>query len=220
MGKTIVFLKPLLLISLAIHSQENIMKAKSNIHKLAETAPLPKAHGHIHHSFTTVQSAIFFAVVQTILGIACILFTEQIHHVFPIILGIFMTTLGICDILRSIVTKEYRQKETKLISHGIVVLILGLVILFHRQNADQIIGAIWGLIGLYKGSEALNTAIFQRCAKLPFIRSILHGLIDILLGVALLIDPMTAVTHHLFILGIELIFLSIQSVVETKKQSI
>ena len=196
------------------------MKAKSNIHKLVEAAPVPKAHGHMRHSFTNVQAAIFFAVVQTMLGIACILFTEQIHHVFPIILGIFMVTLGSCDIIRSVVTKEYRRKETKLISHGIVVLILGFVILFHHQNADQIIGAIWGVIGLYKGSESLNTAIYQRCAKLPFTRSILHGLIDILLGITLLIDPMKAVTHHLFILGIELIFLGIQSIVETKKQSI
>lgn len=114
------------------------MKAKSNIHKLVEAAPVPKAHGHMRHSFTNFQAAIFFAVVQTMLGIACILFTEQIHHVFPIILGIFMVTLGSCDIIRSVVTKEYRRKETKLISHGIVVLILGFVILFHHQNADQI----------------------------------------------------------------------------------
>lgn len=218
MAKAIVLLKPNLLILLAIF-QENIMKAKSRIHKLVETAPVPKAHGHMRHIFTNVQAAIFFAVVQTILGIACILFTEQIHHVFPIVLGIFMVTLGICDILRSIVTKEYRQKETKLISHGIVVWILGFVILFHHQNADQIIGAIWGVIGLYKGSEALNTAIFHRCAKLPFIRSFLHGLIDILLGITLLVDPMTAVEHHVFILGIELIVLGVQSVVETKNLS-
>lgn len=195
------------------------MKAKSRIHKLVETAPVPKAHGHMRHNFTNVQAAIFFAVVQTILGIACILFTKQIHHVFPIILGVFMVTLGSCDILRSIVTKEYRQKETKLISHGIVVWILGFVILFHHRNADQIIGAIWGVIGLYKGSEALNTAIFQRSAKLPFIRSILHGLIDILLGMTLLVDPMTAVEHHVFILGIELIVLGVQSVLETKNLS-
>ena len=107
-----------------------------------------------------------------------------------------------------------------MISHGIVVWILGYVILFHHQNAEQIIGAIWSVIGLYKGSESLNTAIFRRSAKLPFIRSILHGLIDILLGITLLVDPMTAVEHHLFILGIELIFLGIQSIVETKKQSI
>ena len=196
------------------------MKTKSEIHKLMENAPVPRAYGHVRHSFVNIHAAIIFAVMQAILGIACILFTEQIHHVFPIILGIFMTALGICDIIRAIITKEYCQKETKLISHGIIVFILGCVILFHYQNADQIIGAIWGVIGLYKGSEALNTAIFQCCAKEPFTCNILHGLIDILLGIALLIDPMTAVTHHLFILGIELIFLGIQSIVDIKKQSI
>lgn len=195
------------------------MKAKSEIHKLMENAPVPRAHGHIRHSFASIQAAIFFAVIQAILGIACILFTDQIHYVFPVILGIFMVALGICDIIRAIITKEYCRKETKLISHGIIVFILGCVILFHYQNADQIIGAIWGVIGLYKGSEALNTAIFQCWAKAPFARNILHGLIDILLGIALLIDPMTAVTHHLFILGIELIILGIQTIAETKKQS-
>jgi len=194
------------------------MKTKAEIHNFLENVPVPKSHGHTHHHFHNTHAAILFAIIQTLLGITCIVFTEQIHLLFPIILGIFMICLGCCDILRSVATKEYCKEETKLISNGIIVLVLGFVILFLDDNADQIIGAIWGVIGLYKGSEVLNAAIYSLSEKKPFLRSTLHGLIDMLLGIALLIDPMTAVTHHLFILGIELIILGIQSVAEAQNK--
>lgn len=193
------------------------MKTKKEIHEMLQKAPIPKARNHARHRFTSIRTAKAFAVLQTALGILCMLFTKQIHSLFPYILGILMVFTGACDVYRGVTTKEFRKNDTKLTSHGIVTLILGCTILYHHRNADSIIGAIWGVIGLTKGSETLNLAICSWSAKLPFTGKLLHGMIELLLGILLLADPLSAVEHHLFILGIELVTIGIQVVMETKK---
>lgn len=193
------------------------MKTKNEIQELMQKAPVPQARGHKHHHFTSIRAARIFAVLQTALGVLCMLFTEQIHSLFPLALGLLMAATGICDIYRGVVTQEYRQAETKLTARGIVTLILGGVIVYHHQESDPIIGAIWGTIGIAKGTEALNLAIYKCFAGKSYMGEMLHGGIELLLGILLLLDPLTAVEHHLFILGIELVAVGIQAVKETKK---
>lgn len=193
------------------------MKTKKEIHELMQKAPVPQARGRKHHHFTSIRAAKIFAILQTALGVLCMLFTEQIHSLFPFALGLLMTATGICDIYRGVVTQEFRQAETKLTARGIVTLILGCVIVYHHRESDPIIGAIWGAIGIVKGTEALNLAIYKYFAGKSYMGEMLHGGIELLLGILLLLDPLTAVEHHLFILGIELVAIGIQAVKETKK---
>lgn len=193
------------------------MTIRDEIYEMMQRAPVPKARKHAHHRFVSLYAARFFAVLQTVLGVLCMVFTEQIHSLFPYILGTLMVFTGFCDVCRGVVTQEFRNRDTKLTSHGIVTAILGCVILYHHRNADSIIGAIWGVIGLIKGTETLNLAIYSLAAKEPFIGELGHGAIELLLGIFLLKDPLSAVEHHLFILGIELVALGIQTIVETKK---
>ena len=91
-----------------------------------------------------------FAILLMVFGGLCILFTEQIHSVFRYMLGGNMIAIGLCDLCRGIKMEEFRNHETKLTANGIVMMILGLVIIFHQGNADSIIGSIWGVIGLLK----------------------------------------------------------------------
>ena len=190
---------------------------KNRFQEILQKAPVPKSRKHPRRPFTSIRAAKVFAVLQAALGAACMLFTEQIHSLFPFILGFLMATSGICNIYRGVISKEFRQVETKLTSHGITTFLLGCVIVYHHGNADSIIGAIWGVIGLTKGTETLNLAICRCSAKLPFVGEMVHGVIELLLGILLLIDPLSAVGHHVFILGIELIAVGIQAVKETKK---
>lgn len=194
------------------------MGSQKKMSRILAKAPLPPAHGRRHVTFSSVTAARLFAILLILLGIACMAFTELIHALFPFILGILMQAIGICQIYRAIMLKEYENEETKLTSNGIVMVILGGVILYHYRDADPIIGAVWGVIGLAKGSETLNLAIYQGCKKKPYIRQSIHGLVELVLGILLLIDPDEAVRHHVFILGIELCAVGLQSVIETKRE--
>ena len=190
---------------------------KSRFLAFTQKMPLPKAHSHGRRHFTSLRAARGFALLQTILGLLCMVFTQQLHALFPFILGFLMVMSGSCDIYRGLVTGEFRQAETRLTSQGITTAILGCVILYHYRNADSIIGAIWGIIGLTKGTETLNRMICQLTTGQPFVKELIHGGIELLLGILLLLDPLTAVAHHLFLLGIELVAVGLQAVQETKR---
>ena len=97
-----------------------------------------------------------------------------------------------------------------------VMLLLGLVILLHDGNRDNIIGGVWGAIGLFKGSEELNVALYRKFGKQSYWKEAVHAAVELLLAMILLVDPLTAVEHHVFILGLELTWHSLKLYRETK----
>lgn len=99
------------------------------------------------------------------------------------------------------------------------MMILGLIIMIYEGNVDSIIGSIWGMLGLVKGSEELNIAICHYFSKKDFMGEAIHAVIEICLAIMLLIEPLTSVRHHLVILGAELIWYGLQIIVECKNNS-
>lgn len=180
-------------------------------------APVPRAHKFQHHPIASFPAARILSVLLAVSGALCILFWEHVYSIFPYILGTIMATTGAFDLYRGIVTQEYKRIETKLTSSGIVMLILGIVILIPKENADSIIGSIWGAIGLFKGTEELNIAIYHGCSNQLFVRETVHAVIELLLAVVLLLAPMDTVKHHILFLGLELIWSSIHLTKERKR---
>lgn len=193
---------------------------KKKLREHIEKRPVPQAHHHRRHKITSLTAARILTVLLGAQGAACILFTQEIHAAFPYMLGTLMAVTGLCDIYRGIATREYNNRETKLIANGIVMLLLGLVILLHDGNRDSIIGGVWGAIGLFKGSEELNLAIYHRAHKERFGKEAVHAAVEIVLAMILLLDPLTAVRHHVFILGLELIWHSVKLSYQSKQLEI
>lgn len=182
-----------------------------------EKAYVPKAQKLHHHHFSSLTASRVLASLLGIQGLLYILFTNWIYSVFPYILGGTMSVIGLFDIYRGIATAEFKRSETKLTSNGIVMLSLGIVILIHSKNTNVIIGSVWGAIGLFKGSEELNMAICHRFSNKPFVGKAIHAIVELILAIVLLVDPLTAIRHHLFILGLELIWHSIKLFKESKR---
>ncbi|MGM9606099.1 MAG: DUF308 domain-containing protein [Oscillospiraceae bacterium] len=195
------------------------MKSPEKIRSILERAPVPKAYERKSHHFSSVKAGRAFALLLMLAGVACLLFTTQIHAALPYILGVLLAVWGLGSIVRGIVTGEFRKEETKLTANGIVYLLLGAVILWNHANADEVIGSIWGLLGLIKGSEVLNAAICACAMKKPFIRGMLQAAIELVLGVLLLVDPTASVRHHVFLLGLELVLVGWQVTKETYRDS-
>ena len=189
---------------------ERWKEEKKHIKERMEKVPVPKAHGHKKHQITNRVLASALAVALMIFGMMCIFFTDKIHAVFRYILGINMAALGVCDLYRGITLEEFKKNDTKLTANGIVMLILGFVILFHNGNADSIIGSIWGMLGIFKGTEELNQAIYHYFSKEAFMGKAIHAVVELLLAIVLLVDPVIAVKHHVAILGVELVWYGLQ----------
>ena len=199
--------------------KENTNAKKEEIRTIIEKAPALKAYNKKHLPITHTGISRAFAVLLLLSGVACILFTHQVHHIFPYILGGIMILIGANHTLVGFWTGEYKSQETKLTAGGIVYVALGIVILCHHADADGMIGSVWGILGLMKGSEALNLSLYCFSQKKPFLAKGLQATVELILGFLLLLDPLSAVRHHIFLLGIELSLVGWQLFRETQPTS-
>lgn len=165
-----------------------------------------KARSHNKPHFTLSETLrCILCLSFSVIGLLLIFFTDQIHELLPFILGGVMVLAGLVFAIHGLRSKEHLVSETKQIANGLLFVLLGIVIMCNYQNADAIIGAIWGVVGLIKGSEDLNETIYSLSHKKPFIVKLIRTGITLFLSIYLLLDPASNVHHHLFILGLELI---------------
>ena len=194
---------------------------KEKVKSFMEKVPLPKSHAAEKHTFAiAAEISCVIAFLLIILGCICVFFTDRFYEKLPLLLGEVMVALGTVDVIRGFCTGEYKKKETKLTSNGIVNLLVGIVMLRLKSDSYILIGAIWGTLGLLKGSEELNKAICAIAGKEPFVRELLSAVIELVLGILLLLEPDGNLHHHIVILGLELIVHGvryIRKVVKEKK---
>ena len=192
------------------------MRSKEDVKTIISQAPASRACNVSHTSTANTAASRVYALVLVLSGAACILMTEKAYHALPFILGIGMTAIGTTHSLCGFWTGEYQSKETKLTANGIVYVALGLVILAHHGDADSVISSIWGVLGLMKGSEALNGALYHMSKREPFVALGVQAVIELALGFLLLVDP-SAVQHHVLLLGLELVAVGWQTLRESKQ---
>ena len=173
--------------------------------RLMERAPTPSAHTKKTYQLSSVKNGCIAAMIFAGIGSLLLFWPEQIYEIFPYIASSFLLFAGSFDIFRGIKTREYASEETKVLANGIVYIILGFAILYHRKNSDHIIGALWGILGVLKSSEELNSALHKAYLKKPFGKKLIRALVELLLGILLLIDAPAALQHHIFLLGVELL---------------
>ncbi|MCI7795091.1 MAG: DUF308 domain-containing protein [Lachnospiraceae bacterium] len=186
------------------------MKSREELKTIMENAPAPKAHKRGPRQFKSIKGGRIYALLLMTVGILCLFCTAWMHRALPFIVGIFLEILGLGSLTRGIMTGEYRNPETKLTSSAVVYLVLGAVILWHHANADEVIGSIWGILGLIKGAEVLNEAICSMAAHESFVMKMIQAAVEVALGILLLVNPTESVRHHVFLLGLELVMVSWQ----------
>ena len=192
------------------------MKSKEEVRSIITNTPTARAYHKERHHFTNVTIGRVFASLLILAGAACLLLTQHVYNALPYILGGAMLLIGANHTVCGLWTKEYESSETKLTANGIVYFALGLVILFHHANADAVIGSIWGILGLMKGSEALNGALYRLSNKEPCAALGVQAAVELVLGFLLLIDPWSSVRHHVPLLGVELAVIGWQSLRESR----
>lgn len=144
-------------------------------------------------------------IIMCALGILCLLFVDFIYGLLPYIMGGFMAIAGAAAIAGSLITKEYQRADTRLISRGILLLVVGAAVIVRGEQADGLMGAAWGIFGLIKGSESLNVAIYNLTNRKKWAADMLQAAVQITLALLLLVDPMSKLYPHMRILGLELL---------------
>ena len=158
------------------------------------------------------------ALLLIVLGVACLLFTGHVHALLPFVLGWMTSAIGALAIGKAIQTQEYRTGKGGTLAMGIILLLLGLIIVLHRENSDAFIGVVWGLLGLIKGGRSLEGAICALFAGGRFMLSLLTAGTELLLGFMLIFDPFGKVETHIAILGVELLVFAAQIIYTARKR--
>lgn len=161
------------------------------------------------------------ALIFALVGLSCIFFYDRLYDSFNYVIGSAMVAGGLFVMIKGLISGEYKiHEESKRTAIGIIVCVVGAVIIIEGRNADTLIGGAWGMFGLAKGAESLDSALYYlSCKKKYFIYELFSAAADIILAIILLLDPEGHLEYHILILGIEILVLAIQMFIENNKVS-
>ncbi len=150
-------------------------------------------------------------------GLFCLLFPTAFCELIPLIVGISMTAAGFFGILVSVATRNYRFAGISTMGEAVVLTLLGIVILITQNASLLLLGVIWGLLGLSKGAKEINTFLYRFTNKENFLFPLVMGVLEIIFGVILILEPTEHISFHVGILGINMILYSIKDPSPHKK---
>lgn len=145
-------------------------------------------------------------ILVIISGIFCIIFKEHLVYLLPLIFGCLLFVIGIILFIEGIIYKEYANLEKTHLEKSFAIMTLGICILLKQNNALFLIGTFWGLYGFVNSSNHFNIAFYNFHKKNNWAIPLLEGLIEFILASILIFDPFSHLGHHIFILGLELVF--------------
>ena len=195
---------------------------KEHIRKTIVTKPF----GHLHNKVNRRERILdgshimgrLFAVLMMAAGLIILVHQDHIYRILSEVLGISMFFLGLYYIVCGIIEAEHRNHETKVIANGIVLVIFGVLLFVNYTNTDAIIGAIWGVFGVFNAAEELNHSLYSLGHREPYVGKMIYAGIELMLGIMLLVGLPHAVHHHIPILGIEMMLMGWQIFHESEKE--
>ena len=144
-------------------------------------------------------------VLLPLSGVVCIVFPGHLTKSLPVMLGSVMTVTGLLQLPFALRDEEHKNPETMDTAIAVVFLVLGPAILLMRSHAMAMIGYIWGLLGILKGTRLLNPAIYRMTQKQGWFLLLAEAAVQLVLGMMLLFHHEQKITMHIVILGIELL---------------
>ena len=154
------------------------------------------------------------AVQLFITGILCIVITKVIRDALPYMAIGLLGLLAADSLYVALGDREYTHDDARDIANCLVYFGLAFVIFYMRKTPDYIVGAAWGMIGLFTNAEKLAPVIHSLVNGSKHIgKDLFHLLLycfGIVINLILLTDPEEHLSFHVFILGIELILFAIK----------
>ncbi len=150
------------------------------------------------------------SVLMVINAILCLVYTEHVYSMLPTIFALIFIIRGAALFIAGLRGQAREGTPQSEISRAIVSIIMGVGIWVRQEDAIMVVGIFWGLYGMRKASaemleiaENIHTKNFY---YLTLILEIIETVVGLALSYTLIFDPVSNVEHHVFILGIELLY--------------
>ena len=140
----------------------------------------------------------YLVYLFVLLGIALIIFPDQISAAIPYILGAGAAVYGIVTIIFNI---RHPDSASNL-GDGIIYTIIGILLFVMENHSITVIGIIWSMESLHKSAEEIDTARKTKHIS-PF--NLISIIISIVLAGLLMADPFKHFSFHVRVLGLEVL---------------
>ena len=165
-------------------------------------------HVPLHHRKHRLRMRLFVAAVVFLLGILCLVLSWSVLRSLPYLLSAALFLIAADNLYEAFKNHRFDEEDTDEIANAIIFLALAMVVLHKAGESAIIIGAIWGILGLFLAARNISHALYELIHKkgpLPgHVLHLLHAALSIGISITLLLDPEEHLHLHIYILGLEL----------------
>lgn len=144
-------------------------------------------------------------ILLPVLGVTFILFAPHLTACVAYLVCAILLVEALFLFIKGVRSREYRQRDTKLLACALILAVLALLVFFKRHDCIELLGIIWGILGLSQAITLFNEAFYRMAHRQAWWWVLLEALVELSLAILLLWDPNHAFTAHIRILGIQLI---------------
>ena len=166
---------------------------------------------HFYHPKKQIRrrGRLLLALILAGLGVGCFFLSHILRESLPYILGGLLLLLAGDNLYEALSDQSFDQEDTDEIANAVVYLLLALVVFIKDDESDYLIGAVWGIVGLFLGarkiSHSLHALIHREGRDVGHVLHLIEALLGIGISIMLLLDPPEHLHFHVYILGLELI---------------
>lgn len=166
-------------------------------------------HIPLHHKKHNNRLRLFAAFVVFLMGILCLILSRTILVSLPYLLSAVLFMLSVDNLYEAFKNHRFDEEDTDEIANAIIFLALAVVVLLKAGESAIIIGAIWGVIGLFLAARNISHSLYEiihKKGRTPgHVLHLLHAALSIAISLSLLLDPEEHLHLHVYILGLELV---------------
>lgn len=152
-------------------------------------------------------NALLSALIYTALGVVLLVWPELSTNVLCTALGLVLLVSGIADVLEFVLQRDGSLYYNLQLGLGVILCAVGGWLLLRPTLIAVIIPRIIGVLVCFHGCKDFGDALTLRKNKSPrATAALLLGIITILLGAVLVVNPFSAFTTVVRIIGLVLIY--------------
>jgi uncharacterized membrane protein HdeD (DUF308 family) len=157
---------------------------------------------------------ILSGLIFLILGIVCLILTQQVLNVLLIIFGAIALILGILLIVASVFVVGFRLQWVPLLFFGIILIIIGLVSIYYPATVIALAIYLISGVSLFAGVLMVIYGAISFVETKTRVLIILLGLIPIIIAIFMVLNPGSAAALVLALWGIFACFLGVVLIIQ------
>ncbi len=152
-------------------------------------------------------------IVTAIIGVVLLLWPGATLNIMVMALAILLFAVGIIFIIGYFAAKERNIQNTAFLTLGLIIAVIGAWMFAQPTTFEAIVPIIAGLIIAAGGISNIAQAITLHSYKYSnWWVSLLFGIIAVIVGALLVVNPLTAVAYVVQIIGISIIYNSVTNI--------